>query len=130
MQNAAKAQKALLEATFELATPPSVNAMYANRRGGGRGRVPTRAYESWQRGELKALIAQRAKPVLPPVNVSISLPSTMRGDADNRCKPTLDLLVKAGVIPNDNRNIVRSITIDFHDAPMMKVCVKSLEEAT
>lgn len=120
------------EAKFELATPPSVNAMYANRsgrKGVGRGRIKTPAYLAWQRGELLALTAQRARPVVPPVNVTIALPNTMRGDADNRMKPTLDLLVKAGVLPDDNRHIVRSITIGFHDAKLMHVTVKTLEAA-
>lgn len=127
MQNAAKAQKALLEATFELAVPPSVNAMYRNVP--GRGRVRTSAYNAWLQGELKALVAQRARPVLPPVSISMFMPETMRGDISNRAKACEDLLVKAGVIPDDNKRIVRSISITFHDGAAMKVCVKSLVEA-
>lgn len=117
------------EATFDLATPPSVNQMYANRRGNGRGRIKSAAYVAWQRGEMLALVAQRARPVTPPVNVTIALPNTMRGDADNRMKPTLDLLVKAGVLADDNKHIVRSLTIGFHDAPLMRVTVKTLVDA-
>lgn len=110
---------------LELAVPPSTNKLYANA---GRSRKKTAAYSAWIRGELKALVAQRAKPVPIPVTISILLPDTMRGDASNRIKATEDLLVRAGIIPNDSKKFVRSISISFHSGPMMFVEVDTIVE--
>src|SRR5512146_1143626 len=96
--------------TYVLAVPPSTNNLYANV---GKGRRKKPAYSAWIRGELKALVAQRARPVEPPVSLHIVLPEKTRGDASNRIKPCEDLLVKAGVIPDDRKAFVRSVTVDF-----------------
>lgn len=77
---------------------------------------------------MKALIAQKAKPVLPPVSIHIVLPDTMRGDASNRIKPTEDLLVRAGIIPDDRKDYVRSVSVDFGRVQNMAVTVEHIEQ--
>jgi Holliday junction resolvase RusA-like endonuclease len=96
--------------TYILQQPPSLNAMYYNVA--GKGRRKSHQYISWIRGELKALIAQRAKPFEGPAKVIITCPKT-RGDIDNRIKPTLDLLVRAGVLRDDRSDYVRLVEIKW-----------------
>lgn len=116
----------ITSATFDLAVPPSTNAAYTNVPGVGR--VKTKAYREWIRGELKVLIAQRAQPVTTPVSIEIFLPLGVRGDASNRIKATEDILVRAGVIPDDDKKYVRSVSVSFHedDSPLMRVVVKTV----
>jgi len=116
----------ITDATFDLDLGPSVNAMYANAP--GRGRIKSKAYKSWVRGQLKALLAQRARPVQAPVSIELFLPDTMRGDASNRIKAVEDLLVKAGIIPNDSKKFVRSVGISFHGAAQMRVRVQTVTQ--
>jgi Holliday junction resolvase RusA-like endonuclease len=115
--------------TYAITVPPSVNAIYANRNTPGQfGRRKTPKYKNWLKGEMNALIYQRAKPIKGPVSVKIVLPNTMRGDADNRLKGTLDLLVKSGLIENDSKKFVRSITVDFDAIEGMKVTIEPFVE--
>lgn len=110
--------------TYVLAVPPSVNQMYANAKRGGR--FKTRAYKSWIAGELKALLAQRAKPLGSPAVISITLPLGTRGDCDNRIKPTIDLLVHAGILKDDRSDFVRSVSVSFGGVQMMHVEVSAV----
>lgn len=96
--------------------------MYYNVAGAGRRK--TRQYQAWIRGELKALIAQRAKPVVGCATVSITLPKS-KGDADNKIKPTLDLLVRAGVLKDDRSDYVSGVSVTFGLVDMMHVKVES-----
>jgi Holliday junction resolvase RusA-like endonuclease len=111
-------------ATFYLDLAPSVNAMYRNVPKVGR--VKTSAYTSWVKNALNELIAQKARPVTPPVAITIELPETMRGDLDGRLKGTIDLMVKAGVVPDDNRRYVRSVAASFYEGKRMRITVQSL----
>jgi Holliday junction resolvase RusA-like endonuclease len=101
--------------------PPSVNAMFANAV---RGRIKTRKYKNWIRGELNSLLAQRAKPVAWPVDVQIVLPAYLRGDVDNRCKACLDLLVTAGLIPDDSARFVHEVKISRGSTPRARIIVE------
>lgn len=113
-------------AEFEIDKPPSVNNMFVNIP--GKGRVRSGEYTRWMRNQLKFLMAQRARPVPTPVSVEIFIPASTRGDIDNRAKPILDLIVKAGIIPDDNTNHVRSITMTLHDEKTCKVRVTAIEQ--
>jgi Holliday junction resolvase RusA-like endonuclease len=106
---------------FVLTPPPSVNAMYYNVAGGGRRK--TRQYAAWIRGELKALLAQRAKPFEGCATVTITLPKS-KADPDNKIKPTLDLLVRAGVLKDDRSDYVSGVSVTVGDVQMMHVEVK------
>lgn len=108
--------------TFVLSVPPTVNNAYVNLRAGGRRK--SRAYCAWIRGELKALTAQRAKPVGRRAKVTITLPNATRGDCDNRIKPCLDLLVRAGVLTDDRSDFVSSVTAVFGDVQLCHVSVE------
>jgi Holliday junction resolvase RusA-like endonuclease len=79
----------------------------------GKGRRKTRAYTQWINGELKALLAQKAKPFIGPAIISITVPNHTRRDADNYAKPILDLMVRAGVLAGDRSDCVRSISVSF-----------------
>jgi hypothetical protein len=111
--------------TYVLAVPPSANNLFFNLRKGGRRK--TAKYSAWIDGELKALIAQRAKPVAGRVSVSITIPNGTRGDADNRIKPCLDLLVRAGIIPDDAGTYVGAVSLTFDKVDMMHVCVEPMK---
>jgi Holliday junction resolvase RusA-like endonuclease len=117
-------QAANLVPTFVLAVSPSTNHLYTNAR--GKGRRKTKQYASWIRGELKALVAQRARPIEPPVSILITLPELTRGDASNRVKAAEDLLVRAGVIPNDSKSVVREVTVRYGKIDLMRVEVNPL----
>ena len=106
--------------TYVISTPPSANALFHNRKGG---RFKTRAYTAWIKGELLALTSQRAKPVGVRAGVSIKLPRKTRGDCDNRIKPVLDLLVRAGILVDDRSDYVASVSISYDDVQMCHVCV-------
>ena len=98
--------------------------MYANVP--GRGRVKAKAYREWIRGELKNLVYQRAKPVAPPVSIRIVLPIGTRGDPDNRQKAVLDLLKRAGVIPDDNGKIIKELSVGYAYGSLMEVTVRTI----
>jgi Holliday junction resolvase RusA-like endonuclease len=104
-----------------------VNNLFHNLRNGGRRR--TARYTSWIDGELKALTAQRAKPISARASVAITLPNATRGDCDNRIKPVLDLLVKAGVLADDSGKHVGAVSVTFGDVQMMHVAVEPMAVA-
>lgn len=110
--------------TFSLSLSPSVNRMFRNVS--GIGRVKASNYRSWIRGELKSLVAQRARPVQPPVSVRIVLPIGTRGDPDNRQKAVLDLLKRAGIIPDDSGKIIKSLIVCYGAGKNMEVSVESV----
>ena len=83
--------------------PPSVNALFFNRR---RGRGKTLAYRTWRAGAHAELEAQPAWHVPGKIEVRIYLAAHTQGDADNRIKATLDALVTAGRI-KDDRNVIK-----------------------
>lgn len=107
--------------TYVLSVPPSTNSLFFNVK--GRGRVKSTKYRAWIKGELLALIAQRAKPVTERAAVSITIPKATRGDADNRIKPTMDLLVRAGILTDDSGKHVGSISVTFGDVQMIHVAI-------
>lgn len=85
--------------TFDLTICPSVNRLYCNVR--GRGRVKTAEYRSWLKTAGWEVRAHKLPPVVGPYQVVIGVPLKMRGDASNRQKATLDLLVKVGATDDD-----------------------------
>ena len=46
-----------------------------------------------------------------------------RGDCDNRIKPVLDLLVRAGILVDDRSDYVSSVSISYDDVQMCHVSV-------
>lgn len=94
---------------IRLPVPPSVNAMFANRKApkkGQRGRIITREYLAWLQAaglSLNCVDPRQRTFGGMKVAVTILLPEKMRGDVDNRIKPVLDLLQKHGVVNNDSQ---------------------------
>lgn len=88
-----------------LPAPPSANTLFVRPRRGVR--APSRAYKRWQEqaGHLvrSQLRRQQVQPVPPrtPFECRLHIAIDRRGDLDNRIKPTLDLLQKVGVFPDD-----------------------------
>jgi len=94
---------------IRLPIPPSVNALYANRKDGrGKGRYKTKAYADWLNEANSWLWPQYRKldglPVKGPCVVEIRLPAKMRGDASNRIKAAEDFLVSMGITEDDRTN--------------------------
>lgn len=111
--------------TYMLSVPPSTNSLF---RYGKNGRYKKAKYVSWINGELLALVAQRAKPFTGCASVSITIPKATRGDVDNRIKPTLDLLVRAGVLKDDSQAYVGTVSITFGDVQMMHVEITPMDQ--
>lgn len=109
---------------FYLTIAPSVNASTFNLKNGGRAK--TKAYSAWLKESLLELMAQRARPVETPVSISLDIPETSRLDVDNPIKQVCDLLVKAKIIPDDNKRFVRSVSATFYTGKRMRVTIQSL----
>lgn len=91
-----------------LPTPPSANRIWRS----SNGRVyRSGEYESWTRTVGQELMVQRARPIKGAVRIEIAVSDKVRGDLDNRCKPTLDALVKFGIIEGDSKKHVRAIQL-------------------
>ena len=98
---------------IRLPFPPSVNGMFKNVP--GRGRAPTKEYEAWKHNAGWELQAQRSRiPALAsPVEIRIDLDERRRGDADNRTKAVLDLLVAHRIIRSDSKKYVKRVSIGW-----------------
>lgn len=79
---------------------PSTNALFANAE---KGRVKTASYKSWRNGAGLVLNVQKCKPlpVRSPYLFVATVEIDRKGDIDNRVKATIDLLVGAGLVPDD-----------------------------
>lgn len=111
---------------IRLPFPPSVNTMYLNNKGRGRGRIPSPEYEQWRADAAVMLMQQRVRPVLGRCTVWIDLDDTRQGDADNRAKPVLDLLVKRGVLGGDSKKYVRRVSIGWETVDGCRVAIEEL----
>lgn len=99
-----------------LSIPPSVNSIYGNKPkgSGGPGRYVTQKYKKWRDSAMLEVIAQGAKPHEGAVVVEVRAAypaSGRRRDADNLLKPIIDLLVKSGLIIDDNSSILQKVSV-------------------
>lgn len=95
--------------TITLPVPPSANNLFRNVR---KGRVVTERYQSWLNAAGWELQSQRIAPIDGPVHLAIAInEKKTRCDLGNCEKATVDLLVKHGVIADDNKRVVRSISL-------------------
>lgn len=103
---------------FTLPLPPSTNNLYVNVR--GQGRVPSKQYTAWQ----KAAAMQVPKDChLLPSTFAVELAIeagrdwNWRGDIANREKAVIDLLVKRGVLLDDNSKYLRELRVTLTEHP-------------
>lgn len=103
----------MVKTILRLPTPPSVNSLYYNRKGGkGRGRIKTPAYRKWL-AEADGWYLTQKRQVQPQsgrLSIEIRLPS-IRGDATNRIKAAEDYLVSRGITGDDRHNHKVSVEI-------------------
>ncbi|MEO1187986.1 MAG: hypothetical protein AAFW60_02860 [Pseudomonadota bacterium] len=85
---------------LDLPLGPSVNGMFPGRTR----RRKSNAYVVWIQAAGWEINIQKPKPLGPGrYEVAIQVPEKMRGDADNRIKAVLDLLVSRGLTPDDDK---------------------------
>lgn len=103
--------------TVILPVPPSVNALYANRKfGRGVGRYKTREYRDWLTQADICFSAQklgREPTMTGPLEVEIRLPK-IRGDVSNRIKAAEDYLVSRLITGDDKNN--RKVTAEIDES--------------
>ena len=109
--------------TYHLTMPPSQNALTRNTtqvernrmRALGRpvrSRVKTERYQEWANVAGWELNAQRPTAIKGAVHLTFSInENETNADLGNLEKAATDLLVSLGVIEDDNKRIVRKITI-------------------
>lgn len=89
--------------TLSLPLPPSSNNAYVNVR--GRGRVPSQEHTRWKRDAERIALVQYldlAKPeIATPYRMTIRVNVNHKSDIANREKLLTDMLVRAGIIPDD-----------------------------
>jgi Holliday junction resolvase RusA-like endonuclease len=87
---------------LNLPFPPSLNGLFANRKGGRR---KSDRYKLWQADATEMLLKQRRNQHKGnvAVNIFFSRPDNRRRDLDNLNKGILDLLVTHKVIVDDSR---------------------------
>ena len=109
--------------TYTISFPPSTNDMFLNNKGRGKGRIKSHEYRLWI--GLAGLELKRQKAVLHPGRnrIEIKLDDRRQGDCDNRIKPTLDLLVAAGVIEGDQKKFVKGVSIEWADIDGCQVTI-------
>lgn len=100
-------------AILRLPIPPSVNALYFNRKyGKGRGRIKTPAYRRWLKEADGWLLIQKRglKKVEGRCAVEIRIPQ-VRGDANNYPKSVCDFLVSRELTDDDKFHVKVSVEI-------------------
>ncbi len=104
---------------YFLPFPPSVNNLFLNSR--GRGRVLSPDYRAWKEQAGWQLKSQHPKPLGFRAFVQIDLDERRNGDADNRAKAVMDLLVEHRVLAGDTKKHVRRISIGWENVPECRV---------
>ena len=119
---------------LDVPVPPSANNLYRNVR--RRGRVRTAEYSSWLQAAQLVIQSQVTRAIAarrPTDFFGINLIARInhRRDLDNLVKPTLDLLRRLGLVPDDrwcNRIIARRNLSGRAADNRMDLTILSLEE--
>lgn len=87
--------------SFQMARNPKTGAMFP---------VQSKAYKGYQTKALKQLKQIKTEPIKKPVNICYKFYMETRRPVDslNLCEALDDILVKAGILLDDNRDIVAS----------------------
>lgn len=90
---------------------------------------PSKQYQTWH---SQSLLVLRGLPPVDAAQVEIHITfihgTLRRRDSDNGTSSVLDLLVDAGILPDDNWRIVRRIVIDNEYKKNEPVCVIEIKE--
>jgi Holliday junction resolvase RusA-like endonuclease len=113
---------------IRLPFPVSINAMYLNNRGRGRGRIASPELRAWKEQAGWELHVQKPKPVTSRCEIRIDLDDTRQGDADSRIKCVLDVLVTAGVIRDDRKKYVKRVSIGWEKLTGCRVAILPEDE--
>lgn len=86
---------------LQLRRPPATNNLFRNV---AKGRARTAAYDAWIAESLWSVAQQKPGRIEGnfTVDMTVQRPDRRRRDLDGTIKATLDLLVKAGVTPDDS----------------------------
>lgn len=115
---------------YTLPYPPSVNALFTNRRGG---RSRTKAYDAWLYEAGVELLRQGARQLTGPVAVYIDayLPDKRVRDIDNICKPCLDIATKRSLIDGDDWRTVQYVGVSYQgidrDNPRVELSITPIQ---
>ena len=88
----------------------------------------------WTGVTVAECVAQRLRPVTPPVKIDFVWYNNGRKDPDNiriASKMIIDGLVKASILPEDNQKIIKGFTDLFHkdkDDPRVEITIRSIKE--
>lgn len=116
--------------TFMLPMPPSVNALWANSKSGGRFR--TQRYDTWIREAGVEIMRQRPDKYAGPVTLlyEVQRPTGRRFDLGNREKAVTDLLVSHRIIQADDDTIVQEIRLKWAEVEGVRVTVSEFFTAS
>lgn len=111
---------ALSVASFTLPIPPSLNNIFFSRPHGGRAK--TTDYKNWLETAAWEIRSQRVPTIDGDIRVELVIERPNKSsDIDNRIKPVLDCMQKAGVVSNDKA--VVEIRAKWGDVKGCKVTV-------
>ena len=80
-------------------------------------------YRAWRDHAGLVLNAQKVRPFRGRALIHIDLDDTRQGDADNRAKPVLDLLVTHKVLAGDSKKYVRRVSIGWERITGCRVAI-------
>lgn len=112
---------------IRLPFPPSVNEMYLNNKGKGRGRIPAPILVAWRYEAGGFLKVQKPKKMVARCIVTIDLDDRRQGDCANREKAVTDLLVTHGILQGDQKKYVKRVSTGWEK---IENCRVTLTEAT
>ncbi len=104
-----------------LPKPISVNRMFGQAP--GHKRYPTAEYKQWQMAATLSLRSQVYHTYSGRVEIIMTLPNKGRYDLDGQPKGVLDLLVKEGIIQDDNRQVLPLLMLQEGDVDGVKVVI-------
>ena len=119
-----------MSVVIDLPFPPGVNNLFANAR--GRGRYRTERYREWANAAGWELKAQKPRRVRGPVSLEMWFEDKRdrRRDLDGLPKAVCDLLVSFRIIEEDNREVVRELSLKWSRAVKgCRVCIRPAEAA-
>ena len=92
-------------------TPSKKNSRVVDRRTGRS--FPNKRFTDWHKAALLHLRTQGAERMEGPVHIDFTFthPTRMRCDSDNKVSSLMDLLVDAGVLPDDCWEVVPAYTV-------------------